>query len=169
MTVYQTDAEFADHPVHPYGCYFLSLLAALQPRAGGEFVWQLDHGDVKRLYDDCVADGSLAKDCTVQSGSRILNRCSEWIGTRGLWEQLVGQTAPRLTRDMPSYNEHGDARIVVSKYSLKRPGTSTWHHFMLNNTGGNVLYDPWVYEDGTISRTRREGKLVGVRIYRRLG
>lgn len=174
--IYQTDEEFAGHPIHPYGCYFLSLIAAVQPRFNGEVEWQLGREDVLKLYDLVVADGAMYKDCTVQRGADILGRTADWLGRREEWRQLAGQTSTRLQKDAgEDLNRYRSGKIIVSRYVLHRPGEKTWVHFVLDRPATTdaygeygVLYDPWVYADaGKISRTRREGKLQSVRVYER--
>lgn len=174
--IYQTDPEFHGHPIHPFGCYFLALVAALQPRFNSEVEWQFNHEDVLKLYDRVVDDGAMLKDCTVQRGADVLELGADWLGRRETWKQMVGQTSPRLQQTAgEDLNRYRSGKIIVARYVLQRPGESTWVHFMLDKPATTdaygaygVLYDPWVYAyAGKISRTRREGKLQGVRQYLR--
>lgn len=171
--MFQTD--FPD-PIRSEGCYFLALLAAahlsLPLTDDGTVAWQLDQDDVLRLYRVSVYLGLMNASCFVQRPERLLNVASAAIDAGTDWRYAAGRIKPQQLLGR-KFNDPPANTVAVSCYELQQKTGKAMQHFVLDTSApvddNDVLYDPWRYPDGSISRTRRRGKLSSVRIFHRGG
>ena len=155
--IYQTD-RYLTSEINRFGCYEMCLIFL-----GLGHRWSIDQDKIMLLHEHFTDEGMMNDECYVVNPQGIVNYVSATYGN-GDQFKFVGKL---YGNDIGAFNL-GEGNNLIQKYRLPLPTGKHWDHFVIDHKDGTIFYDPWIYENLRISRTRRKGTIRSARGFTRV-